>query len=173
MGPSFLGYGFNPKMVVWLRKNILNYDFIHCYINIPDTSNRDSLFQAEARRCKNILDSIQTNNERHFCVFDELYSGTNPYEAISSAYSYLTHICKNKNVKFLLTTHFIRLCNLLEKHKNIINKSMKTTVVNNDPNYSYKITNGISKIKGGVCVLKQLNYPEEIINTTNKILEKL
>ena len=50
---------------------------------------------------------------------------------------------------------------------------MKTTVVNNDPNYSYKITNGISKIKGGVCVLKQLNYPEEIINTTNKILEKL
>ena len=102
-----------------------------------------------------------------------MYSGTNPYEAISSAYSYLTHISKNKNVKFLLTTHFIRLCNLLEKHENIINKSMKTTVVNNDPNYTYKITEGISTIKGGVCVLKQLNYPEEIINTTNKILEKL
>ena len=29
---------------------------------------------------------------------------------------------------------------------------MKTTVVNNDPNYTYKITNGISTIKGGVCI---------------------
>ena len=50
---------------------------------------------------------------------------------------------------------------------------MKTSVVNNDPTYTYKITDGISKIKGGVCVLKQLNYPEEIIDSTNKILQKL
>ena len=34
------------------------YKYIHSYINIPDTSNRDSLFQAEARRCKDILDII-------------------------------------------------------------------------------------------------------------------
>ena len=150
------------------------FKHIHCYLNIPDSCSRDSLFQAEARRCKNIIDKIsQYPNDRHFCIFDELYSGTNPYEAISSAYSYLTHISKNKNVKFLLTTHFIRLCNLLEKHENIINKSMKTTVVNNDPNYTYKITEGISTIKGGVCVLKQLNYPKDIIDTTNKVLEKL
>ena len=50
---------------------------------------------------------------------------------------------------------------------------MKTTIVNNDPNYSYKIINGISTIKGGVCVLKQLNYPKEIIENTTKILDKL
>ena len=50
---------------------------------------------------------------------------------ISSAYSYLTHISGVKMLNFCLP-HFIRLCNLLEKHKNIINKSMKTTVVNND-----------------------------------------
>jgi energy-coupling factor transporter ATP-binding protein EcfA2 len=65
------------------------YDMIHCYINIPDTSGRDSLFQAEARRCKEILDQVmdikdKNKKQRHFCVFDELYSGTNPYEAIFS-----------------------------------------------------------------------------------------
>ena len=48
---------------------------------------------------------------------------------------------------------------------------MKTTVLNNDPNYTYKITNGISRIKGGVCVLKQFNYPQEIIDTTTKVLK--
>ena len=30
----------------------------YCYMNIPDTSGRDSLFQAEARQCKNILEKI-------------------------------------------------------------------------------------------------------------------
>ena len=69
------------------------YDYIHCYINIPDTGGRDSLYQAEARQCKNILENIENNSEsNHFCVFDELYSGTNPDEAITSAYGYLNYL---------------------------------------------------------------------------------
>ena len=163
-----IGYGF------FHSANNSIFDYIHCYLNIPDTCSRDSLFQAEARRCKNILDIIEKHpNKKHFCIFDELYSGTNPYEAISSAYSYLSHISKNKNVRFLLTTHYIRLCKLFDK-KNISNKSMKTLFKkNNDPHYTYKITNGISTVKGGVSVLKNLSYPDNIINMTNKILEKM
>ena len=111
---------------------------------------------------------------RHFCVFDELYSGTNPYEAISSAYSYLDFISKNKNVRFLLTTHFIRLCNLFEKKSKITNKSMKTIEdEEKNPQYTYKITKGISNVKGGVTVLKNLKYPEQIIKTANHILDKI
>ena len=67
--------------------------YLHCYINIPDTSGRDSLFQAEARRCKEILSLIENNKENnHFCIFDELYSGTNPIEAVATSYSYLKYI---------------------------------------------------------------------------------
>ena len=81
--------------------NLTPFDYIHCYINIPDTCARDSLFQAEARRCKDILDVIHKYpNKKHFCVFDELYSGTNPYEAISAAYGYLKYIIKNKMLNF-------------------------------------------------------------------------
>jgi DNA mismatch repair ATPase MutS len=36
-------------------------------------------------------------------------------------------------------------------------------------NYTYKIKKGISKIKGGVRVLKDMDYPQEIINTIEKI----
>ena len=71
------GYGFYSKASVVL------YDKIHCYLNIPDTSGRDSLFQAEARRCKDIIDSLD-DNSKHFCIFDELFSGTNPNEACAS-----------------------------------------------------------------------------------------
>ena len=50
---------------------------------------------------------------------------------------------------------------------------MKTFVKNNIPVYTYKIVNGISTVKGGVSVLRDLNYPREIINLTTTILEKL
>ena len=164
-----LGLGFFDK------GETSTFDYIHCYLNIPDSCSRDSLFQAEARRCKNIIDCIVQNPKNtHFCIFDELYSGTNPYEAISSAYSYLDYISKNKNVRFLLTTHFIRLCNLFEKKSKIINKSMKTNIDDNkNPIYTYKITKGISTVKGGVSVLKNLKYPEQTIKMTNHILEKI
>ena len=142
------------------------YDFIHCYINIPETSNRDSLFQAEARQCKEILNIIEENKDKkHFCVFDELYSGTNPDEAIESGYNYLKYLNKNKNVDYLLTTHYYKLCKKMDKtEKNIKNYHMEIKKLDNDFIYNYKMKKGISKIKGGVKVLKDLNYPNEIIN---------
>ena len=163
-----IGYGY-------FKKGTLNpYDYIHCYINIPDTMSRDSLFQSEARRCSNILNIISKNKEkRHFCVFDELYSGTNPYEAISSAASFLNYISKNNNVKFILTTHFLKLCYLLEGNTSIKNYNMKTIIENDEPTYFYKIKENVSHIKGGISILKQLNYPTEIINNAKQIIDSL
>jgi hypothetical protein len=165
-----IGYGFYQKA------NIVPYDLIHCYINIPDTSARDSLFQAEAKRCKDILSKIESNTFsklRHFCVFDELYSGTNPYEAISSAHAYLKYLNKYDNVNFVLTTHFLELCRRLEKEQNIHNYHMKIETVNDDFKYTYKLEKGISYIKGGIKVLRDLEYPLEIINNTNDTLQEL
>ena len=140
------------------------YHHIHCYLNIPDTSGRDSLFQAEARRCKEILDKIHLHkDETHFCAFDELYSGTNPEEAEQSASAFMKYLTKYKNVSCLLTTHFMKVCKKLEKQKSIVNYKMLTLKENEKLNYKYKLTKGISDIKGGILVLKQMNYPIEII----------
>ena len=147
---------------------ICPYKHIHCYLNIPDTSGRDSLFQAEARRCKDIIDSIKenNNNENHLCVFDELYSGTNPEEAVTSATSFMEYIVKYKNVSCILTTHFTKVCKKLEKNKNILNCCMDVVSNNNNITYKYKIIPGISNIKGGINVLRNMNYPKEIIENT-------
>lgn len=145
------------------------YDVIHCYLNIPDTSNRDSLFQAEARRCKEIITSISENTSKnHFCIFDELYSGTNPDEAIKSGYHFLKYI-NSKNVNFLLTTHYTKLCKQLNT-LDVSNYKMSVKIVKNDFKYTYKLTKGISKIKGGIKVLKDLQYPEQIIENIDKNL---
>jgi hypothetical protein len=141
------------------------FHYIHCYLNIPDTSGRDSLFQAEARRCKEILDAIdntKSNKETHLCIFDELYSGTNPDEAIESAILFMKYIAKYKNISYMLTTHFIKICNVLNKMDMIQNYKMITEKVEDKLHYKYILKKGISNIKGGMCVLKQLNYPKEI-----------
>ena len=154
------------------------YNYIHAYINIPDTSGRDSLFQAEARRCKEIL-NIVTNNSKdknHFCVFDELYSGTNPYEAVGSAYSLIKYLTAYDNLNFILTTHYIELCNKFEEIATIKNCNMKIietideNTLENSFEYTYKLATGISSIKGGTKVLNDLKYPKSIVDSVKQIL---
>tara|TARA_Y100000389_G_scaffold47988_1_gene43196 strand:+ start:1230 stop:2984 length:1755 start_codon:yes stop_codon:yes gene_type:complete len=163
-----IGYGYYDSGEISI------YDHIHCYINIPDSCSRDSLFQSEARRCKDILDAINENKDKkHFCIFDELYSGTNPYEAISAACGYLENLSNNNNVKFILTTHFIRLCKLFINSDDVGNFNMETIIDDGKIKYKYKIQNGISEIKGGMDVLRQLKYPTKIIKRANIILREL
>ena len=140
------------------------FKYIHCYLNIPDTSGRDSLFQAEARRCKEILDIVETyKNETHFCVFDELYSGTNPEEAELSAPAFMKYLIKYKNVSCLLTTHFVKVCKKLKDNERILNCHMVTEKQsNNKLVYKYILSEGISLVKGGINVLTEMNYPKEI-----------
>jgi hypothetical protein len=161
-----IGYGCFESL------KLCPYDKIHCYLNIPDTSGRDSLFQAEARRCKEIIDCIDEENSKeltHFCIFDELYSGTNPEEAVISANAFMDYIVKNENVTCILTTHYIKLCKKLSKNKMIKNYNMKTVKKNDNFEYTYQLDEGISKIKGGLKVLHDMKYPKEILDLANKI----
>jgi len=135
------------------------YKYLHCYLNIPDTSGRDSLFQAEARRCKEIIDCIKTNKGNHFCIFDELYSGTNPEEAVLSANAFMNYL--NKRADCLLTTHYIKLCSMI---KNMDTFKMETIEKDKKISYTYNFIPGISEVKGGVKILNDMNFPEEILN---------
>ena len=160
-----LGCGFYGE------ESTLNpYTHIHSYLNIPDTSERDSLFQAESRRCKEIIDVILQNpvenGFRHYCIFDELYSGTNPLEATKSAYAFLKYLTKFNHVDFILTTHYVSICTKLKKCKQIRNYKMDVIVQDNGSiKYTYKMKRGISKIQGAVRILEDMNYPAEIIES--------
>ena len=160
-----LGYGFYKKA------KLLPYHYVHSYLNIPDTSGRDSLFQAESRRCREILTCLLENKtKRHFCIFDELYSGTNPYEAVASAFGFIKYLNKYENLDLLLTTHYTKLCELLED-ENVQNMHMKIELCESGQiKYLYKLDKGISSIKGGIKVLEDLDYPDEIINSTRVII---
>ena len=148
------------------------FKYIHCYLNIPDTSGRDSLFQAEARRCKEIIDIVDANTNKedgHFAIFDELYSGTNPDEAVSSATAFMEYLMKKQNVSCMLTTHFVKVCKRLKTNPNVINCHMDTKMIDDKMKYTYSLKNGISTVKGGVNILCDLNYPAAIINLSKRL----
>ena len=166
-----MGYGFFQSC------SLNPYTHIHSYLNIPDTSARDSLFQAESRRCKEIIDIIRDDGgnsenavankyKRHFCIFDELYSGTNPTDATKSAYAFLLYLNKFSNVDYMLTTHYLSVCKKFANNEHIENYKMKVVVLPDGSfKYTYTLKPGISKIQGAVEILKQLEYPSEIIDT--------
>jgi hypothetical protein len=148
--------------------SIRPYTHIHSYLNIPDTSARDSLFQAESRRCKEIIEAVILSDQlenRHFCIFDELYSGTNPEEASKSAYAFLLWLSKRNNVDYILTTHYTDICSRWNNAR-ISNWQMEAIVNdNNEISYTYKIKPGVSKVQGAIKVLRDMEYPKEILDT--------
>jgi hypothetical protein len=155
------GVGFFDKAT------IKPFDMFHCYLNIPDTGGRDSLFQAEARRCKEIIELTNNNTSKtHLCIFDELFSGTNPDDAIINATSLLNYLIKNKLLYCALSTHFIEICEKMSDNKNIQNVKMKSlkSLTSDKIIHTYKLQNGISTIKGGLNILSTMKYPIEIIN---------
>jgi hypothetical protein len=154
---SFSSFSFQP------------YDYLHCYINIIDTSDRYSLFQSECKKCQEIIQSIQENpNKKHFCVFDEIFSGTTPDEAIKCGYGFLTFLNSNPNIRFILTTHFMELCKQLEDD-NITNYKMVSTIQDKTLLHSYKLEKGMNDIQGSVEILRQLKFPEEVISTISSL----
>jgi DNA mismatch repair ATPase MutS len=78
----------------------------------------------------------------------------------------MKYITKNKNVNSILTTHFIDVCEKLNNHERIQNYLMDVEMVEDKIKFIYKLKKGISQVSGGIDILKKLNYPKEIIDSS-------
>jgi hypothetical protein len=145
------------------------YDEFHCYLNIPDSFSRDSLFQAEARRCLEVLDRIQDTPEKnHLCIFDELYSGTNPVEAISGSVAYIHSLEKAGNTRFLLTTHFHNILRYIRS-----DKTEKAYMLTEKDKFTYKLQKGVNRDFGAIEIFENLGYSTEFIHKAKTVLKKV
>ena len=92
------------------------------------------------------------------CLFDEIYSGTNPDDAVDAGVKYITYLNKFNNINVVLTTHYFKLCKKLSSDDN---KNFHMDIEKDGDNivFKYKLKKGISKVKGGNKVLKDLKYP--------------
>ena len=102
-------------------------------------------------------------DQNHLCIFDELFSGTNPTDAVDTASGFIGYMCKKKSkVRFLITTHYFDLCKIVDSNF-VAQKSMMTSKLNGSIQYLYRIQNGTNETKAGKDILKQMHYPTDIL----------
>ena len=67
--------------------------------------------------------------------------------------------------------------NLLDINCNLFTTILEYLCINNKQintfDYTYKIENGISQIKGGSKVLNELNYPKAIVSSISKTISQI
>ena len=196
------GMGFYQHCVLYRP-----YTQFYTYLNIPDTSDRDSLFQAEVRRGKEILDAAtlvvadsksDTKTQNIFLLMDELFSGTNHDDAVQAAYGFLCYLgnpARHASTRFLLTTHFVEICDKIEStaphvalngkmmiedisavavsetevedsvaETEVVEKAVKKEGEIGEIRYLYQFKEGISRLRCGIHILKQMNYPKEVMH---------
>jgi len=78
----------------------------------------------------------------------------------------MEYLVKFENVKCILTTHFIAVCKKLNSHPLINNYQMETMPSGDSFNYTYVLKKGISEVRGGIKVLHDMQYPDEIIQNS-------
>lgn len=142
-------------------------DYFHCYLNVPDSYSRDSLFQAEARRCLEVLTFLNDHpDKQHFCIFDELYSGTNPVEATCGSIAYIQELQRKKNVRFMMTTHYhdvVKYCKTIHKAYMMVEHGK----------YTYALCDGVNRDYGAVQVFKDLGYSDKFVKRIERYIAKV
>ena len=106
---------------------------------------------------------------------DELFSGTNHDDAVEAAYGflcYLGHPSRQNKSRFLLTTHFVDICDKIESvaphvaqnGKMLIEETGENIQDEEEIRYLYQFKEGISRLRCGIHILKQMNYPTELMH---------
>jgi energy-coupling factor transporter ATP-binding protein EcfA2 len=93
------------------------------YLNIPDCNGKESLFQAELRRCDDFMSNIRTwdaAGARSINIIDEIFVSTNYCEGISCAAAILNALAAaggESGALIILITHYDLLDKIEEAHR--------------------------------------------------------
>jgi hypothetical protein len=140
------------------------FNFLYSYINVPDQIGRKSLFECEIDRCYHFLQMVNTD-KFVFSVIDELFTGTNPIDGISSSYGVCSELKKYRNSIQIISTHFHYLCRLPKKYPDrFFNKCFET---------NYNLLDGESKQCIGIDLLSNKGFSKDIVNIAYHTAHKL
>ncbi|MDD3223183.1 MAG: MutS family DNA mismatch repair protein [Clostridium sp.] len=104
------------------------------------------------------------------CIIDEIFRGTNPIERVNASVEILDYLQKH-NAIAVVATHDLEITDILKDNYKLF---YFTEDVNKEGMaFDYKIKEGVCRTRNAIKLLKYLNYPEEIVENTNKRIEKM
>jgi DNA mismatch repair ATPase MutS len=136
-------------------------------INLSDNINKSySHFYNEVLRVKYIAERINQVGSI-FVVFDELFRGTNVKDAYEASLSVISAFSKLNKSVFAISTHIIEIADKLNDNASLFFKYFEANLVNDAPQYNYKIKDGVTDERIGMYILKK----EKVIETIENSIE--
>jgi DNA mismatch repair protein MutS len=136
-------------------------------INLSDNLNKGySHFYNEVLRVKYVAERISQNGNI-FVVFDELFRGTNVKDAFEASLSVIQAFSKINKGAYAISTHIIEIADKLDPDS-ILFKYFEANLINEAPQYNYKIKDGVTDERIGMYILKKERVIETIEKAKNK-----
>ena len=152
------------------------FSIINTYLNIPDEKGKDSLFQAEMNRAITHLNILRKlpSNQLSFIVMDEIFSSTNPEEAIAGASSIAELLSNYNNSISIITTHFKELTNISKHNSKFLNYYFPVKIDTKEKiEFLYTIKKGISNQYIALYLLKEHGLDKILIDKAIKHQKQL
>jgi hypothetical protein len=122
------------------------------------------------REAEALLRIIQEGGEDYplLCIIDEIFRGTNPVERINASIEILDYLEKHNSLA-VVATHDLELTDMLKDSYSLF--YFTEDIDKEGMVFDYKLKNGVCRTRNAVKLLKYLNYPEQIIDNTNRRIE--
>jgi energy-coupling factor transporter ATP-binding protein EcfA2 len=154
---------------------ITPFTYLSTYLNIPDCQGKESLFQAEMRRCHTHLAKLKALEQAgkfSFNIMDEIFVSTNYKEGVSGAYAVIKALAKCSHSLNIITTHFDKLttCEL----PTFSYKQFTVELSDNDTlNRDYKLKPGVCTQHMAIQLLRLRGFDPELIENAKTMLTQL
>jgi hypothetical protein len=129
------------------------FDGLFTTINLSDNINHGlSHFYSEVKRVKEVATEIK-NDKNLVVIFDELFRGTNVKDASAASSLIISAIAQQPGSVYIISSHIMEIAPELATHKNIFFKCLDVRLVDNEPVYTYKLVDGVSKDSLGLHIV--------------------
>lgn len=135
--------------------------FHNVYSDIGDEQSIDQNLSTFSSHLKNVIDIMNTVDDKSLVLLDELGSGTDPSEGAALAISIFDYLL-SKDCLVIASSHYAELKVHAYESNKIINASVEFNIDTLKP--TYKLLIGVPGESNALKISRILGLPEEIIN---------
>ena len=134
------------------------FEAVNC--DIGDEQSIEQSLSTFSSHLKNIVEIVDTVNEKTLLLFDELGAGTDPSEGAALALAISEYVLKS-GAKAIVTSHYNELKEFSMTTSRVENASMDFNPITFEP--IYKLIIGVAGSSNALQIAKRLGLKEEII----------
>lgn len=157
------------------RAHVVPVHMIGSFIRVHDTIGRDSLFQAEVARCRELVERVHVlpEGQRALVFLDEPMHSTPPVEGAATAMAVCKYLGDRTGVKIVATTHYHTMVHLDSAHFANVGMQAIPSTTKEGFTFPYRIHAGASFQCIAIELLESHALPRDIVESAIEMKNKI